>query len=106
MGQANGVTMMMGCELSVVRWVKSPVRHRVAEIRAAQRGLHDRRKAMSDYALHKSTRTEIEQCCPNVRFMGSQLQQLWSITWYEAGKAVEQRSEWRNVPIVHPADEL
>jgi hypothetical protein len=39
MGQANGVTLMMGCELSVARWVKSPVRHRVAEIRTAQRGL-------------------------------------------------------------------
>lgn len=36
MGQANGVTMMMGCELSVARWVKSPKLHLEAKIRAAK----------------------------------------------------------------------
>lgn len=38
MGQANGVTMVMGCELSIARWVQSPFKHRVAQIRVAQRG--------------------------------------------------------------------
>ena len=39
MGQANGVTMVMGCELSIARWVQSPVKHRIAEIRNAQRAV-------------------------------------------------------------------
>lgn len=33
MGQANGVTMMMGCELSVARWVRSPAEY----VRAVRR---------------------------------------------------------------------
>jgi hypothetical protein len=27
MGQANGCTMMSGCELSVTRWVKDPINY-------------------------------------------------------------------------------
>lgn len=39
LGRANGVGMLTGCQLSVARWVRSPVKHRVAEIRMAQRGI-------------------------------------------------------------------
>jgi hypothetical protein len=43
MGQANGITMIVGCELSIARWVRNPVRHRVAEIRAAQHSISKRK---------------------------------------------------------------
>ena len=41
----------------------------------------------------------IERCRPNVRFLGSQLQQLWSVTFYKQGKPSMQHDEWRDVPV-------